>query len=119
MTNIRKRRLYPITAGRREPKTDFDRELLEQHNRSVSSQAFPPFSSSPYSGICALSCRYKHKDVDARHVMPCSPSTDDDCDEFYESLITESRSTSFGAEIQFYLSDSSLNILNDDGVNEK
>ena len=44
MTNNRKRRLYPITSGRRKPKTCFDRRILAQHNRHASAKVFQCYS---------------------------------------------------------------------------
>ena len=35
MTNVRKRHLYPITNGKKKPRSSFDRYLLAQHNQLV------------------------------------------------------------------------------------
>ena len=52
MTNVRKRRLYPIISGRRKPKTKFDHNLLAEHNRKRTSKhsnsIFTHYTPNPY-----------------------------------------------------------------------
>lgn len=78
MTNNRKRRLYPITSGRRKPKTSFDHRILAQHNRHASIKTFQCYSPAhPGQRPAAAESAFKlpDADYDGLQVMLSSPDS--------------------------------------------
>ena len=113
MTNVRKRRLYPITTGRRKPKTAFDHQLLAQHNREASAKTFQPSSPVRFSvgGASSNHCesqdtKHSSSEADSLQAMPSSPSSveSEDRGAAYDFWRADGNQ-SFGAEMQFYLND--------------